>query len=943
MQASPIAQNMLGRSGSAHRPKLISAALSALCFFALVSSAIGQQGNTIGTVAGGGVPYTGVALDTFFPNPTGIAEDSHENVYVAAQYSYYLYEVNPKTGALSVVAGTGTAGFSGDGGPATEAQLSSPIAVGVDKAGNVYVVDANRIRVINTQSSAITVLGQLIAPENIDTVAGTGKGCPDAGVDYPSCGDTGPAGSATFNNPQGIYIDGSGNIFIADSTDQEIRFINTGSSTVSVLGVQNILSGTIVTVAGNGYECNTPGTVCGDGGSAQAPGAKGAKLDIPIGVITDKAGNLYIGDTRDQRIRCVANVNGGCPQNNFPNTTVGEIVTYAGKGAPFCTDPTGSCGDGPKLNALFHNPSGIWLDPGGNLYIADQWDNKIREVTTGANGKVITVCGTGTAGDVNGKCPSGVQFYGPTAIVIDSAGNAFVADSGNDLIRQGNASTYQVKTIAGSGVIAPNSTGAATSATLANPVDAKWDSTGTIFYIADNGNNIIRKVDTTSGLITVVAGNGHPSQACAEPPPPTCNGDQGPASSATLDDPEGIALDGQGNLYIADSTDSAVRVVNMQSAPITVATVTIAPGDIVTVAGQQGVECLGPATCGDGTPATEASVDYPIAVSVDTNGNVYISDYFIGRVRCVVNTAGGCPNTANPNPPVGTIVSSAGLVGATGFNSNGISGDKAKLNHPYGLGTLNNNLVFDDSVNNMVRCVANVANGCGTPSKFEYIYDYALNGQPGFSGDGQLAINATETVPQGLSVDPAGNVYVGGGGDLVVRRIDATTGNILTVAGNPSHPGNLGFGGDGGPSTAATLDNIGMSVNGDEELLIADAGNNRIRQVDMVPVMTQFEHNINFGTIPVGQSSPQMPGTIQNFGLATLSLGTTQLSDPVNFSIASNTCVNGLAPGPESGAYKSTCTVEVVFNPQSSGTFNATLTVNTGLGAVTFNLTGIGQ
>ena len=950
MQDPTLAHNSLSQHSSARRSQLVSAmlALMALCCVALISSANAQQNNTINTVAGGGVPFTGVALDTFLPNPTGIAEDSKGNVYVAAQYSYYVYEITPKTGAMSIVAGTGIFGFGGDGGPATSASLSSAVAVGVDKAGNVYIVDGNRIRVVNTQSAAISILQQTIQPGNIQTVAGQITPCPDAGVDYPSCGDSGLASAATFYSPLGIYLDGSGNIYVADSTDQEVRFINTGSSPVTVLNT-TVGPQDVATVAGNGLECNTPATVCGDGGAATAQGKTGAKLDIPIGVIIDKSGNLYIGDTRDQRIRCVANVIGGCPQTKFMQTSPGEIVTYAGKGAPFCTNPIGNTCDGPKLNATFHNPSGIWLDPAGNLYVADQWDNKIREVTTGANGKVESICGTGAASYKDGKCPGGVQFYGPTAIVIDASGNAFVADSGNDLIREGNASTLQVKTIAGNGVVSPNSTGAATMATLANPVDVKWDNTGTNYYIADSGNNVIREVNTVTGAISVVAGNGHPSQACSEPPPPTCNGDQGPATSATLDDPEGIAVDGQGILYIADSTDSAVRVVNTQSAPIIVATVTIQPGDIKTVAGQQGVECLS-GTCGDGMPATEANVDYPIAVNVDGQGNLYISDYYMAKMRCVANVAGACPNTETVNgqklPPTvpGIIVTLAGG-GGGGYNGNNRTANSAKLNHPYGLGTLNGNVIFDDSSNNMVRCIANLTNGCGANTKQAFIYDFALTGQPGFSGDGQLAINATETVPQGLDYDPAGNLYIGGGGDLVVRRIDATTGNILTVAGDPTHPGAFGFAGDGDPSVGTTvrMNNIGMAVNGSEQLLIADQGNNRVRQVDMVPVLAQFEKNINFGTIGVGQSSPQMPATIQNYGLATLSLGTTQLSDPVNFSIASNTCQTGLPPGPPSGQYKSTCTVEVVFNPQSSGTFNATLTVNTGLGAVTFNLTGIGQ
>jgi hypothetical protein len=936
------------------RPFYAMLALSCCLLFTVPHSSA-QQNNTINTVAGG-VPNSSVATQTAIPSPTGIAEDASGNIYIASQYSYYIYKVNPSTGALSIVAGTGIFGFGGDGGPALSASLSSAVGVAVDKTGNVYVLDSNRIRVVNTQSSAIILLGVTIPSGAIATVAGGLQACQNStqlstrvsatSVASGPCGDGGPASQATFAGPQALYMDGSGNLFIADTLDERIRFINMGSSPVAVTG-QRVPPGVVATLAGNGWICNDPGNACGDGGSAIAPGEQsgvGAKLDLPQGVATDSAGNVYIGDTRDQRIRCVANLAGGCPQTAFPATVVGEIVTYAGAGAPFCTDPTTGC-DGSKLGALFHNPAGLWVDNAGNLYVADQWDNKIREVTPGAGGTVGTVCGFGTAGFENGKCAAGVEFYGPLAVILDAAGNLTVADSGNSLIRQGQLSTQVMTTIAGSGLVGDN--GPATSASLANPVDAKWDLTGTNYYIVDNGNNRIREV-MANGTISTVAGTGHPAQWCTEPPPLDCNGDYGPATLATFDNPNGVAVDGNGNIYIADSSDSAVRLVNMQQTPLvlwsgTPNQITIPPGDIATVAGQMGVECLGKPGCGDGGPATAANVDYPIAVTVDPQGNIYISDYYLSRIRCVVNVAGGCPNTDNPSPAVGTIVSIAGLVGGEGFNKDGINADAAKLLLPYGLGTVNGGLIFDDSGNSEVRCVALVANGCGPNTKFEYIYDYALNRKPGCSGDGGLAINASENVPQGFGFDPAGNLYFGGGGDFVVRRVDASTENIMTVAGTCT--GTPGFSGDGGPSTSAQLDNLGLSVSGAEELLIADDGNNRIRQVDMVPVVALPVQKLNFGDVTVGDTSTPQTASMQNYGLATLPISGTVLSDTVDFQIVNgtNTCVTQLPPGPTKGQFKSLCSVNVVFTPQTTGTFNATLTFNTSLGPEVVKLTGVGQ
>jgi len=940
----------------------------ALCCFALLSQVNAQTNNTIQTVAGQ-APYSTNPTLTSIPNPTGIAEDASGNIYVASQYSYYLYKVNPGTNTLSVVAGTGIFGFGADNEAATSSTLDSAVAVALDTSGNVYILDGNRIRVVNTQPSAtIVVLGVSIPAGYINTVAGSQGACqnptaasirgPGSTVAGP-CGDGGPAGQALFNGPEAIYIDGSGNILVADTLDERIRFINTGSAPIIVTGI-TVAPGTITTVAGNGWICNDPTDACGDGGPATAPGESvkyGAKLDLPAGVVTDSAGNVYIGDTRDQRIRCVANVSLGCPNEGNSSPVVGEIVTYAGKGSPVCASGSDPCGDGGvKDDALFHNPSGLWMDSAGNLYVADTWDNRIRVITPGIGGTVKPVCGNGGAGYQSGSCTNpnqnnnGAEFDGPLALIVDSAGNLTIADSGNSLVRQGQLANQSMVTIAGSGITGVGDGGPATSASLANPVDVKWDLTGTNYYIVDNGNNRIREVTVSanSSTISTVAGTGNPSEACAEPPPPGCNGDLGPATSATLDNPNAIAFDVNGNMYIADSSDSAVRVVNMQSTPISVLGVSnIAPGTIQTVAGQMGVECLGLPACGDGGPAIAANVNYPIALALDASGNLYISDYYLSRIRCVVNAPGGCPNSVNPKPAVGTIVSIAGTVGDRGGPvHNTIDASKASLLYPYGLGVLNGGLIFDDSGNNEVRCVALVANGCGPSTLMRHIYDYALTGAQGFSGDGGPAIDATENVPQGLGFDPAGNLYFGGGGDFVARRVDATTQNIMTVAGDTTHPGTPGFLGDGGPSVADTmyLDNLGLAVNGNEYLLIADYGNNRIRQVDMVPEVAQYERNINFGSIPVGQTSTAEPATLQNYGLATLFISNTTITGAgsADFSIYSNTCITQLAPGPTSGSDKSTCTAMITFTPPNDGNFSATLTFYTSVGNFNVNLTGEG-
>jgi hypothetical protein len=217
------------------------------------------------------------------------------------------------------------------------------------------------------------------------------------------------------------------------------------------------------------------------------------------------------------------------------------------------------------------------------------------------------------------------------------------------------------------------------------------------------------------------------------------------------------------------------------------------------------------------------------------------------------------------------------------------------------------------------------------------IVPYAFTGKASYSGNNGPATAATRAIPQELAIDPAGDLFVSGGAVLSVQRIDATSRWLITVAGNPSSP-TAGFAGDGGPSTKAKLDNLGVAVNGAGNLLIDDQGNNRIREVDMVPVAQLVNTKLTFPATPVGQTSAPMTAKLANSGLAELSLGTTLLggADPGDFAVVGNTCVTQLSPLTE-------CSVSVTFTPTKTGSRTATLTINTGLGAENVKLVGTGQ
>jgi trimeric autotransporter adhesin len=697
-----------------------------------------SRAQNINTVAGGGIP-SGAAIAADISGPTSVIRDASGNLYIAAPDSYYIFKVDT-TGALSILAGTGIQGYLGDGGPATSATLSGPTSLVFDPAGNLYFIDLNKVRKIDTTG-------------NISTIAGSGQICASH---VQSCGDGGPAIQAQLALPQQVALDSTGNLYIADTSDMRIRIVDA--------------SGNINNFAGTGNICNGPLFTCGDGGPATS-----ANLDLPAGVAVDASNNVYIADTRDQRIRIV---------------TGGIINKFAGTGK-HCPKSTNNCGDGGlALAAYLFNPWGLALDASGNLFIADQLDNRVRKVTV-ATGQINTVIGSGAQGfSGDGGGPRLAALDQPKGVFIDNFGY-LVADSGNNRIRQ--AKQGVLNTVAGGGTGGDGA--AATAGTLAAPNTVAWDTAGN-YYIADTANNRIRKVDG-SGNITTVAGTGSLGWT----------GDGGLAVNATLNAPTGLVIDASNNIYIGDNGNLVVRKVD-------------ASGNITTVAGS-GNPCILPGNaCGDGGPATQANLSSVTSVAVDGNGNLYIADYYDQRIR-MVNTSG-------------TLTTVAGT-GGRGHTGDGGPAVNALLNRPYGIAVdAVGNIYIADSQNNRIRCVLAVSKGCnGSTLKVGSIMTYAFNGAKAFGGDGGLAKVASQQDPLEVALDPAGNLFVTGGADEVVRRIDAATKIVSTVAGNAAHPQRGGFNGDGGLATQATLDNIGLAVNASDSLLIADTGNNRIRQVNL--------------------------------------------------------------------------------------------------------------
>lgn len=659
-----------------------------------------------------------------------------------------------------VLAGAPPGATSGTAdGMGSAARFNYPRGVAVDTSGNVYVADAlnNAIRKVSPSGEVTTLAG---LAGNSGSGDGTGSG-------------------ARFNTPSGVAVDAGGNVYVADSGNYTIRKVTPDGVVTTLAGLAGTsgsadgtgsaarfffprgvavdAAGSVVCIAdadNNTIRKLTPlgdvTTLAGLAGSTGAVDGTGsaARFNSPRGVAVDSSGDFYVADTGNHTIRKV--------------TPAGVVTTVAGLAGSWGT------ADGTGSGARFNSPGVVAVGGAGNLYVADSDNNTVRKVT--AAGVVTTIAGTaGSRGSVDGT-GSAARFNYPRGIAVDLSGNIYVGDSNNNTIRKITPEGI-VTTLAGpANIFAADGTGAA--ARFNNPSGVAVDSSK-VTYVADSNNSTIRKV-TPAGVVTTFAGLAENTGSA-----------NGTGSAARFNAPQGVAVDGSGNILVADTYNHTIRMITPA-------------GAVTTLAGSPGVSGTA-----DGT-GSAARFNLPSGVAAGGNGNVYVADTWNHTIRMI--TSGGA---------VTTLAGTAGV-----SNTDDGNGSAARFNMPFGL-TVDaaGNVYVADSYNHAIRKIA--PNGAVT----------TFVGMAGVLGSADGTGSAARFYfPRGVAADGNGKLYVADTTNETIRLV-SPEGLVVTAAG--LH-GQWGFV-DGTGSAARFQTPSGVAVDSGGNVYVSDAGNDAIRATGGLP------------------------------------------------------------------------------------------------------------
>jgi sugar lactone lactonase YvrE len=585
------------------------------------------------TLAGSAATVTngqdGTGADAAFDAPRGIAIDRAGTIYIADTRNNTIRKIS-SGGVVTTLAGTaGTEGFANGAGAA--ARFNEPFGVAVDDAGNVYVADAsnNAIRKITADGVVTTVAG------------GGGPGTAD-----------GQGTVAKLDEPRGICIDSTGTLYIADYDNHTIRKITS--------------SGVVSTIAG---QADVPGNADGVGTAASFRG--------PMGIAVDSAGVVYVADSGNRAIRRIAQ-NGAVTTLTLTGTGLSEprgivvaasgtilvadygshsirsisssgaVTTYAG-----AVESPGTA-DGAATAARFHYPSSLALSSDGSIYVADTENDTIRmigggSVTTlaGLAGRVLTADGQGTS----------ARFDAPYSTAVDSNGVIYVADQTAHVIRRIGTDGV-VTTFAGLPGVFGIDDGIGDGARFYSPSGVAVDSSGNV-YVADTMNSTVRKI-TPGRVVTTLAGAGR-----------TRGSADGAGAVARFDQPFGVAVDSNGNVYVSDAAANTIRKITPAGVVSTLAGRSATPGSA------------------DGS-GTNARFSVPYAIAVDSTGTVFVVDHGNHAIRRVASD--------------GTVTTLAGTAGSPG-SADG-RGASARFQYPSGIAVGRDGIVYvADTDNQVIRAI----------------------------------------------------------------------------------------------------------------------------------------------------------------------------------------------------------------------------------------------
>eukprot|EP01034_Spumella_vulgaris_P032010 gene32010-39543_t len=795
----------------------------------------------------------GLATAATFTSPRGICLDANKNVYISDTSAYKIRKVSATDGLISTITGTGAVGSTGDGSSATSVTLKGPEQLFMDSTARLYVADRTKVRVLiagvltlfagtgatgstdSTAPATSTVLNTAngvrspsVMPSVVPSLTMTPSVTPSA---FPTVqlsdmygvalyagsgvssygGNGGKATAAMLRGAAGIWFDAAGNGYISDTSNHYIRKVST--------------AGIISSVIGNGVAADT-----GNGGPATS-----ASIYAPYQLHGNTI-NVHLTLNGVHNVKVV-------------NLASGILSLVAGTGS------AASDGDGGLASsASVNSPRGVFVDASSNVYITENGGNKVRKVSA-ADGLISTIIGVGIAGSTGDGGPgTSARVNSPNQLFVDSVGRLFFADRLSCKVRMFQAGI--VTRFAGNEVqLSTDVTGPATSTSI-NQVEGVWATTDGVMFLSEYNAHKMKKV-SSSGQMSTIAGTGVASSVAT-----AANGDGGPAILATFNLPFYVGLASSGDVYVADSGNSKIRmfysmapsmapsaiptttqpslsiapsippsttpscVPSMLPSPVPSTSpspspsypptaqpsLTVAPSAVPSTSPSvQLSDMFGVVTyagtgssgySGNGVKVTSAVVKSPRAIWFDASGNAYISDTNNHFVR-KVSTNG--------------IITSVIGTGIGTDSGNGGPATSASIYSPYQLVGDTETLYLSVNDNNRVKAL-NLDSGI--------LSVFAGTGNVASDGDGGFATAASLNSPRGIWLDANKNVYIGETSGYRVRIVSAADGLITTIIGT----GVAGSGGDGGAATAARVGSLDqLYMDSVARLFVVDRGNCRVR------------------------------------------------------------------------------------------------------------------